>query len=350
MHNGKVLAVRRRCAAGAVAAALAAVVFGVPGVASADPAHVDDAAQAVDTAAARIQQLLEQIGSAQTAADEASARAAAAREQYDAEQRAYDRAHAEARAAEAAAEQAQAELSAAQDDLATFARSSYMAGTTSPALQSFITAGSPAQMIERAALLDVVGDHRTTVLVDVRAARVRATGAQAAAQAAVGEADRSRRVAEAAWTTAETAEAEAVQRAEGLQAEQDVVQAQLDQARTTLVDLQTQLLPPAPEAPAPPPSPPPAGAPQAEDPPAPAPSAHDWDAVAMCESGGNWSINTGNGYYGGLQFSQQTWAGFGGATYAPRADLATRSEQIAVAERVLAVQGPGAWPTCGRNL
>ncbi|GAA3161694.1 hypothetical protein GCM10010531_11720 [Blastococcus jejuensis] len=347
MHNGKVLAARRRCAAGAVAAALAAVVFGVPGVASAEPAHVDDAAQAVDAAAARVQQLLEQIGSAQTAADEASARAAAAREQHDAEQRAYDRAHADARAAGATAEQAQAELSAAQEDLATFARSSYMAGTTSPALQSFITAGSPAQMIERAALLDVVGDHRTTVLVDVRAARERAIDAQAAARAAVDEADRSRRVAEAAWATAETAEAEAVQRAEGLQAERDVVQAQLDEARTTLVDLQTQL-PPA--APAPPPSPPPAGAPPAAGPPAPAPSAHDWDAVAMCESGGNWSINTGNGYYGGLQFSQQTWAGFGGATYAPRADLATRSEQIAVAERVLAVQGPGAWPTCGRNL
>ncbi len=80
------------------------------------------------------------------------------------------------------------------------------------------------------------------------------------------------------------------------------------------------------------------------------PSAHDWDAVAQCESGGNWSINTGNGYYGGLQFSSQTWAGFGGTAYAPRADLATKSEQIAVAERVLAVQGAGAWPTCGRNL
>jgi hypothetical protein len=70
----------------------------------------------------------------------------------------------------------------------------------------------------------------------------------------------------------------------------------------------------------------------------------------MCESGGNWSINTGNGYYGGLQFSQQTWAGFGGTAYAARADLATKAEQIAVAERVLAVQGAGAWPTCGRNL
>ena len=83
----------------------------------------------------------------------------------------------------------------------------------------------------------------------------------------------------------------------------------------------------------------------------PAPvSGRDWDAVARCESGGNWSINTGNGYYGGLQFSTSTWTGYGGGAYAPRADLATREQQIAVAERVLAGQGKGAWPTCGRNL
>ena len=77
---------------------------------------------------------------------------------------------------------------------------------------------------------------------------------------------------------------------------------------------------------------------------------HDWTGVAECESGGDWSINTGNGYYGGLQFGQPTWEDFGGLVYAPRADLATRAEQIAVAEKVLAVQGPGAWPTCGRAL
>ena len=71
-----------------------------------------------------------------------------------------------------------------------------------------------------------------------------------------------------------------------------------------------------------------------------------WDRVAACESGGNWSINTGNGYYGGLQFSGSTWRGFGGGQYASRADLATKSEQITVAQRVLKVQGPGAWPVC----
>src|SRR6476619_5814619 len=68
-----------------------------------------------------------------------------------------------------------------------------------------------------------------------------------------------------------------------------------------------------------------------------------WDAVAQCESSGNWAINTGNGYYGGLQFSQSTWNAYGGQQYAARADLATREEQIAVAEKTLAGQGWGAW-------
>ena len=76
----------------------------------------------------------------------------------------------------------------------------------------------------------------------------------------------------------------------------------------------------------------------------------EWDQVARCESGGNWSINTGNGYQGGLQFSQGTWAAHGGGEYAPAAQMATREQQIAVAERVLATQGRGAWPACGRGL
>ncbi|MFJ8040317.1 transglycosylase family protein [Kitasatospora sp. NPDC096147] len=71
-----------------------------------------------------------------------------------------------------------------------------------------------------------------------------------------------------------------------------------------------------------------------------------WDKVADCESGGNWSINTGNGYYGGLQFSSSTWVGYGGIAYAPQAHLATKQQQILIAEKVLAAQGPGAWPVC----
>ncbi|MFI8829217.1 transglycosylase family protein [Streptomyces sp. NPDC053431] len=75
-------------------------------------------------------------------------------------------------------------------------------------------------------------------------------------------------------------------------------------------------------------------------------SAETWDRVAECESSGNWQINTGNGYYGGLQFTQATWGEFGGLKYAARADLASREQQIEIAEAVLAVQGPGAWPVC----
>ncbi|MHA0289037.1 transglycosylase family protein [Mycobacterium sp. C3-094] len=77
---------------------------------------------------------------------------------------------------------------------------------------------------------------------------------------------------------------------------------------------------------------------------------NEWDRVASCESGGNWAINTGNGYQGGLQFSPSTWSGHGGGEFAPAAHLATKDEQIAVAERVLATQGKGAWPTCGGPL
>ncbi|MGO3328363.1 transglycosylase family protein [Gordonia sp. (in: high G+C Gram-positive bacteria)] len=76
----------------------------------------------------------------------------------------------------------------------------------------------------------------------------------------------------------------------------------------------------------------------------------EWNQVAQCESGGNWSINTGNGYHGGLQFSPSTWAANGGTQYAPTADQATRDQQIAIGERVLASQGAGAWPVCGGVL
>ncbi|MFE0347809.1 transglycosylase family protein [Streptomyces griseoluteus] len=76
----------------------------------------------------------------------------------------------------------------------------------------------------------------------------------------------------------------------------------------------------------------------------------EWDTVAQCESGGNWSINTGNGYYGGLQFSASTWAAYGGTQYAATADKASKGQQITVAEKVLSAQGKGAWPVCGTGL
>src|SRR5215210_4035628 len=74
-----------------------------------------------------------------------------------------------------------------------------------------------------------------------------------------------------------------------------------------------------------------------------------WNKVTKCESGNRWHISTGNGYYGGLQFASGSWKAYGGRKYASRADKATKAEQIAIARRVLASQGPGAWPTCSRR-
>ncbi len=108
--------------------------------------------------------------------------------------------------------------------------------------------------------------------------------------------------------------------------------------------------PPAPEAPAPAPEAPPApanDAPAPEEAPAPKKAySVNWDAIAGCESGGNWAISTGNGYSGGLQFTSSTWHANGGSG---SANGASREEQIRVAENVLHSQGIGAWPVCGRR-
>ncbi|WP_407287095.1 transglycosylase family protein [Streptomyces sp. BP-8] len=74
----------------------------------------------------------------------------------------------------------------------------------------------------------------------------------------------------------------------------------------------------------------------------------DWERIAACESSGRWHINTGNGYHGGLQIALSTWRAYGGRRYAPRADLATRAEQIAIGRRIVRDQGLSAWPSCGQ--
>lgn len=83
--------------------------------------------------------------------------------------------------------------------------------------------------------------------------------------------------------------------------------------------------------------------------PANAASESTWDAVAQCESDGNWQISTGNGFSGGLQFTKSTWSSFGGDEYASNAKDATKEQQIAVAERILQEQGPKAWPNCSKK-
>ncbi|MFJ6211914.1 transglycosylase family protein [Streptomyces sp. NPDC092296] len=76
-------------------------------------------------------------------------------------------------------------------------------------------------------------------------------------------------------------------------------------------------------------------------------AAADWHRISHCESGGRWDINTGNGYYGGLQMTQGTWEDYGGRRYAPRADLATQEQQIAIGERIVEARGLTPWPVCG---
>src|SRR4051812_13647057 len=285
--------------------------------------------------------MLVEMGTAQSAAADTGARAAQARADYDQQKQAYDRAVAEAQAADAAAQQAQVDLTGARGALASFARDSYMAGSTSPLLRGLLTSGDPGQMLERAALLEAAGDHRSAVLGVVTAAQQHATETQTAAQVAMAQAGEIRQAAEDTLASATSLQSAAVSQVADLQSRQGAMQAQLDRARATVVDLQSRRTTAAP-----------APAPVAPTPgrPAPVPSGHNWDAVAQCESGGNWSINTGNGFYGGLQFTSRTWLAFGGGAYASRADLAAKSQQIAIAEKVLAVQGPGAWPICGRNL
>jgi multidrug efflux pump subunit AcrA (membrane-fusion protein) len=229
-----------------------------------------------------------------------------------------------------------------------------------------MTSGGPAQLLERAALLDAVGAQRSTALDRVAAIQEQADGAAATARTALARATVLQAQASAALSTANRLEAAARATVAAVQVQRVALQAELDRARATLVvlhDRRHTVQPPpvaAPRTTLPPPTPSSADAspgrtpaPSSPPPPSPAPApapTHDWDAVAQCESGGNWSINTGNGYYGGLQFSASTWLAYGGGSYAPRADLATRSEQIAVAEKVLAAQGAGAWPVCGRSL
>ncbi|MBV9823220.1 MAG: transglycosylase family protein [Actinobacteria bacterium] len=126
-----------------------------------------------------------------------------------------------------------------------------------------------------------------------------------------------------------------------------VVTAPVDQV-TKVGTQQKPVVVAAPPAPAPTSKPTPAPAPA----PAPVPSGNglNWDAVAACESGGNWHINTGNGFYGGLQFDYGTWLSNGGGAYAPRADLASREQQIAVATRLYNARGASPWPVCGQRL
>ena len=347
-----------------VGVAVLLAVGGAAGTAAAAPtdAEIATAQRAADEAAAQVTQLLTEEGAVQATLDTAEDAAAVALAEYEAERARLDEVRTDAERARAAADGAGRAVETARTDLAAFARRSYIDGTALAGMRALLTSTGPAQMLERAALLDAAGQGRSAALDRFTAVQADADESAASAGAAVAEAADVEQEAAAALASAREAQARARRAAADFEARQAVLRSGLEAARTRIVDLQREetaarALPPPPAPPSPVPSPqaPPPRASRAAPPappaPAPAPvSGRDWDAVARCESGGNWSINTGNGYYGGLQFSAGTWTGYGGAAYAARADLATREQQIAVAERVLAGQGKGAWPTCGRNL
>ena len=344
-----------RAAGVGIVAAFGLCVLQGPASAAPSDAQVTAAQQAADAAAAQVGQTLTELGAARAAVDSATAEATAARGRHEATLASYRSAQIAADAAQAAAEQAQVDLAVARADLAAFARSSYMTGTTSPGMQALLTSADPTQMLERAALLDAAGGRRSDVLSQVAVARGLAADAMTVARTALAEAAALEQRAAGALAGADQLETEARRTAATFEAQQAAMQVRLQEARTTLVTVQRQRIA-VPQvaarpslAPSPVPSPASGGGSSSGSPAQNAP-AHDWSGVARCESGGNWSINTGNGYYGGLQFSPSTWAAFGGLAYASRADLATPAQQIAVAEKVLTVQGVGAWPTCGASL
>ncbi len=226
----------RLCGIGVVAA----IALGLtPGVAEAAPrrpsdTQIADARAAADAVQARIGQLSGQLTAAQDAVDGARAESAIALDEYQATQAAYEAAQQEAAAAAAVAAQATADLGVARTQVVSFARRSYMQGSTYPAAAALLTAADPGELIERAALLEAAGLHRSDVLADVTVLQARATPAETEARAGVEHVAVLKEHAAATLAVAEAAEVTAREQAAAL----DVQQAQL---QTELAAAQTQL-------------------------------------------------------------------------------------------------------------
>jgi len=239
-HRAGARWVHRTLAAAVVTAACLVV---APGVAAARPVNPSDAQlsaadQAKQAAAAQVGQITAALAQAQSAAAGAAAAADIALQDFEVKQAAADQARAAADAAAAAAAQAEVELQSGRDDVVTFARDSYMQGSTSAGARAFMTSGGPAQLLERAALLETVGEHRVDVVAQLTVLETQATAADEAAQQAVGEADTLK--AEAATLLAEAQEQkiEARSQAETLAGQQEAMEAQLETAQQTLYGLQ----------------------------------------------------------------------------------------------------------------
>ena len=225
-----------------LAAAATVCLVAVPGIAGATPgpsdAQLDQAEQAQADAAAQVGTVTAALAGAQADLDAARARSAIALDTFQGKQAEYEAAQATADAAAATAQQARTDLAAARTAIADFARESYVQGSTSPTLEALMTADGPAQMMERAALLEAAGTHRGDVVVAFGAAEQQATAADAAAQDALAVAATLQQEAADALAEAEALEVGARQQATALTAQQATVLQQLEQAQQTLLGLE----------------------------------------------------------------------------------------------------------------
>jgi len=227
----------------AVGAVAAACLVGAPGLASASPqnpsnSQISAAQQAKADAAKQVGLISAQLASAQTSVDAAHAASAIALDTFEGKQAEYETAQAAADKAAAAARQAQADLAVARGDVAAFARSSYMQGSTSPMFSALLSSAGPAQLLERQALLESAGGHRSDVLVTVAVVQKKAAASETTAKTALTQAAALKQQASQALAVASQKEAGARQQAAAMQTQQVALQAKLKKAQQTLLGMQ----------------------------------------------------------------------------------------------------------------
>ncbi|MGY1722596.1 C40 family peptidase [Blastococcus sp. SYSU DS0533] len=227
-----------------VAVLLAAVAIGLtPSAAGAAPrnpsdAELDAAQQARADAAARVGEIGAQLAQARADADALHQQALVALQDYEDKQAAYDAARAAAEAATAAAVQAAADLQVGRDDVASFARASYMQGSTAPGMTALLSAAGPAELVERAALLEAAGTNRTEVVAELTVLQAQAATAEQAAQQATEQAAAVQQQAADLLASAQAQEVQARREADALDAREDDLQAELEQAQQVASSLE----------------------------------------------------------------------------------------------------------------
>ncbi|MGY1805470.1 NlpC/P60 family protein [Blastococcus sp. SYSU D00922] len=224
-------------------AVVASCLLAVPGTASAAPrnpsdAQLSEAQQAKADAAARVGEITAQLAQARAGADAAHQAALIALQDYEDKQAAYETAQVAADAAAAAAAQAAADLAAGRDDVVAFARASFMRGNSDPGMVALLSAGGPAELIQRAALLDAAGTHKTDVVAQLTVLEGQATAADQSARQAVDEAAFLKSEAETLLVSAQSQEISARAQADAIDAQEDALQAELQQAEQVLFRLE----------------------------------------------------------------------------------------------------------------